>query len=114
VIPTPIGDVELSANGQSIDDNFNDLGGGVAHSKPFSKTSARSIGGNISRHNNPDSDDFDLDVLAADASYAHLVGATRFSYGLRTQCVDLYSVRFQNSNSFIANLQRSSGEGWSQ
>ncbi len=114
MIPRPIGDVELSANGQSIDDNFNDLGGGVSHSKPFSKTSAISIGGTISRHNNLDSDDFDLDVLAADASYAHSVGATRFSYGLRTQRVDLNSMRFQNSNSFIANLQRSSGEGWSQ
>ncbi len=91
MIPTPIGDVELSANGQSIDDNFNDLGGGVSHSKPFSKTSAISIGGTISRHNNLDSDDFDLDVLAADASYAHSVGATRFSYGLRTQRVDLNS-----------------------
>lgn len=114
VIPTPIGDVELSANGQSIDDNFNDIGGGVNYTKPFSKTSAISIGSNISHHNNMDSDDFDLDVLAADASYAHLVGSSRLSYGLRAQRVDLNSEHFQDSSSFIANLQRSAGEGWTQ
>lgn len=114
VISTPIGDVELGANGQSIDDNFSDLGGGVAYNKPFSKTSALSIGGNYSHHNNLDSNDFDLDVMAADASYAHLVGATRLSYGLRAQRVNLNSENFQSSASFIANLQRASGEGWSQ
>jgi len=114
VIPTPIGDVELSANGQSIDDNFNDIGGGVMYSKPFSKTSAVSVGSNISHHNNMDSDDFDLDVLAADGSYAHMLGTSRLSYVLRAQQVDLNNEHFQKSASFIANMQRSAGNGWTQ
>jgi tetratricopeptide (TPR) repeat protein len=115
VIPTPIGDVELSANGQSIDDNYMDIGGGVTYAKPFSKTSAVSATANYSQHNNLSTSAFDLDVLAADVSYAHVVQETmRFSYGARVQRVDLDSEHFQDSSSFITSWQRSPGDGWSQ
>jgi tetratricopeptide (TPR) repeat protein len=115
VIPTPIGDVELSANGQSIDDSYMDLGGGVTYSKPFSKTSALTASANYTQHNNFSTSDFDLDVLAADISYAHVVRETmRFSYGARAQRVDLNSEHFQDSTSLITSWQRSAGDGWSQ
>ena len=115
VIPTPIGDVELSANGQSIDDNYMDVGGGVIYSLPFSKTSALSASANYTQHNNLSTSAFDLDVLAADVSYAHVVQETmRFSYGGRVQRVDLASEHFQDSTSFITSWQRSPGNGWSQ
>ncbi len=115
VIPTPIGDVELSANGQSIDDSYADIGGGVTYAKPFSKTSAMTLSGNYTQHNNFSSSDFDLDVLAADANYAHIVGTDmRLSYGARVQRVDLNSEHFQDSGSLITTWQRSPGDGWSQ
>ena len=115
VIPTPIGDVELSANGQSIDDSYMDIGGGVAYTQPFSKTSALSASANYTQHNNFSTSAFDLDVLAADLSYAHVVRETmRFSYGGRVQRVDLDSEHFQDSASLITTWQRSPGDGWSQ
>lgn len=114
VITTPIGDIELSANGQSIEDTFNDIGGGMLYSKPFSKTSALSIGANYNHHNNFDSNDFDLDVFSADASYAHTVSNMRFSYGVRAQQVNLSSENFQTSASIIGNFLRAPGNGWTQ
>lgn len=115
VIPTPIGDVELSPNGQSIEDSYVDLGGGVTYTHPFSKTRALTASGTYTQHNNFSTSDFDLDVLAADISYAHVVQESmRFSYGARAQRVDLDNKNFQNSASLIASWQRSAGAGWSQ
>ncbi|MES2604141.1 MAG: porin family protein [Pseudomonadota bacterium] len=114
VISTPIGDVELSANGQSIEDTFNDIGGGMVYNKPFTKSSGLSISGNYSHHNNFDSDDFDLDVLASDATYAKTLGTSRVSVGLRGQLVDLSSERFQTSVSLLSTLQHAAGDGWTQ
>lgn len=114
VIPTPIGDVELSANGQSIDDSYADFGGGMIYTKPFSKTSALNFNANYSQHNNFSTSAFDLDVLAADINYAHVSNDMRFSYGARAQRVDLDGENFQNSTSAIATVQRSPGEGWNQ
>jgi tetratricopeptide (TPR) repeat protein len=115
VIPTPIGDVELSSNGQSIDDSYADIGGGVSYAKPFSKTSALTASANYTQHNNFSTSAFDLDVLAADVGYAHVVKETmRFSYGARVQRVDLDGEHFQDSASAITSWQRSPGDGWSQ
>lgn len=114
VISTPIGDVELSPSGQSIDDNFMDLGGGLNYVKPLSKTSALSVGGNFNLHNNVDTDAFDIGVLALDASYAHLVNSLRLSYGARAQRVALDGEEFQRSTSAIFTAQRTGNNGWSQ
>ncbi len=115
VIPTPIGDVELSPNGQSIDDSYMDLGGGVTYTKPFSKTSGLTAAANYTQHNNFSTSDFDLDVFAADIGYAHIVQDTmRFSYGARAQRVNLDSEHFQDSTSLITSWQHSAGNGWSQ
>lgn len=114
VISTPIGDVELSANGQSIDDSFMDLGTGLNYVKPLSKTSAVTFGANYNLHNNIDTDSFDLGVLAADVNYAHIIDSVRLSYGARAQRVDLDGEEFQHSVSGIATLQRTAGEGWTQ
>lgn len=115
VIPTPIGDVELSPNGQSIDDNYADLGGGVVFTHPFSKTSALSASASYTQHNNFSTSDFDLDVIAADISYAHVVRETmRFTYGARAQRVNLDSEPFQDSASLITSWQRNANNGWTQ
>ncbi|MEY4643046.1 MAG: hypothetical protein RLZZ227_3040 [Pseudomonadota bacterium] len=117
VIPTPIGDVELSANGQSIDDSYADAGGGATYAKPFSKTSALTLSANYRQHNNFSTSAFDLDVLAADISYARIFGGNsnmRMSYGARAQRVDLDGQQFQNAGSLITTWQRSPGDGWSQ
>lgn len=115
VIPTPIGDVELNPNGQSIEDSYIDIGGGVTYTRPFSKTSAMSASGSYTQHNNFSTSAFDLDVLSADVSYAHVVRETmRFTYGARAQHVRLDSEPFQDSASLITSWQRSAGEGWSQ
>lgn len=114
VISTPIGNVTLSDNGTSLDDSFADIGGGVVYSQPFSKTSALTVSGNLSHHDNIQTDDFDLDVFSADATYANLVGDARMSYGMRTQRINLDGDHFQDSNSLIVSMQRSPGEGWTQ
>jgi hypothetical protein len=114
VISTPIGDVELSANGQSIDDSFMDLGTGLNYVKPLSKTSAVTFGANYNLHNNLDTDAFDIGVLAADFNYAHIVDSLRLSYGGRLQRVELDGEEFQHSASGIATLQRNAGAGWTQ
>jgi tetratricopeptide (TPR) repeat protein len=114
VISTPIGDVELSANGQSIDDSFMDIGGGVAYVKPTSKTSSINVNGTYSRHNNFASNDFDIDVFSVDANYSHMISNMRLSYGGRAQKVNLNSDSFQNSASLLATMQRSPGNGWTQ
>lgn len=114
VIATPIGDIELSANGKRIDDNFFDVGGGVAFNKPLSKTSGFNIAGSFNRHDNVDVDEFDLDVLSADANYFHSFDKVRLSYGVRGQLIELNDERFQDSTSFIASLLNSPGNGWSR
>jgi len=114
VISTPIGDVELSDNGQSIDDSFMDLGTGLNYVKPLTKTSALTFGGNYNLHNNFDTDAFDIGVLAADFNYAHIVDSMRLSYGGRAQRVELDGEEFQHSVSGIATLQRTGGAGWTQ
>jgi tetratricopeptide (TPR) repeat protein len=114
VISTPIGDVELSANGQSIEDEYFDIGTGMAYAKPLSKTSALNFSANYNLHNNFTTDAFDIDVLSGEFSYAKIVGNMRFSYGARAQRVDLDGARFQDSGSLITTFQRSPGDGWTQ
>lgn len=114
VISTPIGDVELNPDGQSIDDNFFDIGAGFSLINPLTKTSAVNVDASYSLHNNLDTDSFDIGVLSGQASYAHLVDSLRLSYGLRGQIVELDGEEFQRSGSLIATLQRSPGNGWSQ
>ena len=114
VISTPIGDVELSANGQSIDDSFMDPGTGLNYVKPLRKTSAVTFGANYNLHNNIDTDSFDLGVLAANVNYAHIIDSVRLSYGACAQRVDLDGEEFQHSVSGIATLQRTAGEGWAR
>jgi len=91
IISTPIGDVELSASGQSIDDEFMDLGAG------YFSTSA-----------------FDLDVLAGEAGYAVIRENVRLSVSGRAQRVDLDDQEFQSSTSLLGTWQRNAGDGWSQ
>jgi len=114
VISTPIGDIELNPNGQSIDDNFLDLAAGGSFIKPLSKISSINVNANYSQHNNADSNSFDLDVLAADANYARIFDTTRVTGGVRAQLVDLDGQKFQTSASLIAGIQRSPGNGWNQ
>ena len=114
IINTPIGDVELSPNGLSIEDNFSDLGGGFSYIKPLSKTSSVTLNGSYLKHNNLDSSDFDLDVLTANVNYAHVINNIRLAYGGRAQKVRLDSTAFQDNASLTANLQRSPGNGWTQ
>lgn len=114
IINTPIGDVELSADGQSIDDSFMDLGTGLSFLKPLSKTSAISLNGNYNLHNNIDTDSFDIGVLSGDVSYVKLINAVRMSYGARAQTVNLDGDKFQQSASLITTMQRNSDNGWSQ
>lgn len=114
VIPTPIGDIELSANGKRIDDNFFDVGGGVAFRKPLSKNSAFNASATFNRHDNVDTNNFDLNVLSADASYSRSYDRLRVTYGLRGQHIELHNDRFQHSASFITTLQHAAADGWSR
>lgn len=114
VISTPIGDVELSPNGQSIDDRFMDMGTGLNYVKPFSKTSALALNASFNLHDNVDTDEFDIGVLAADLSYAHLAGTARLNYGGRVQRVELDGREFQSSASAMATLQRNTAGNWTQ
>lgn len=114
VISTPIGDVELNPNGQSIEDSFFDIGGGVSYVKPLSKTSSVNFSGSYNLHNNTDTNAFDIGVLAGEVSYAHLVNDLRLSYGARAQKVELDGEGFQHSTSLITTMQRNSDNGWSQ
>jgi tetratricopeptide (TPR) repeat protein len=109
-----IGNVTLSSNGTSINDNFNELGAGVAYNKPFSKTSGLTLTGNLNRHDNFSSNDFDIDVFAADATYFDINGNIRMSYGLKGQLVNLNGERFQDSSSLLVSMTRSPGDGWTQ
>ncbi|HWK54876.1 MAG TPA: porin family protein [Hyphomicrobiales bacterium] len=114
VISTPIGDVELNPNGQSLEDSFVELGGGMAYVKPLSKTTAFNANASYSRRDNIDTHAFDLDVLAGTASYTQQVRDLRLSYGVRAQHVALAGDPFQNSASLILGAQRSAGNGWNQ
>lgn len=114
VISTPIGDVELSPNGQSLEDDYIDLGTGMNYAKPLSKTATLNFSANYSQHNNFSTDDFDIDVLAGEFNYAKIIDDMRLSLGTRAQRVDLDGARFQDSGSLISTLQRNPGSGWSQ
>lgn len=114
VISTPIGDVELNPNGQSIEDTFLEVAGGFSYTKPLNKLATINLNASYTKHNNIDTSDFDLDVLAADASYARTFGNIRLSGGGRAQRVNLGGDPFQNSASVIASAQHSAGNGWTQ
>lgn len=106
IINTPIGDVELSAGGQSIDDEFMDLGGGFNYHYPFDKNSSAFIRGNLNQHNNFSTSAFDLDVLAGEAGYAVIRENVRLSLSGRVQRVDLDDQEFQSSTSMLGTWQK--------
>jgi len=114
VISTPIGDVELNPNGQSIDDFYMDLGGGFIYSYPLDKNRSLSLSGTYNKHNNIDTSQFDLDTLAMEGNYALVRDNNRFSAGARYQRVLLAGDGFQSSGSMIGTWQRSGAGGWSQ
>ncbi len=114
IIDTPIGDVELSPSGQSIDDNFMDLGAGFNYNHPFDKNSAAFVRGNFNQHNNFSTSEFDLDVISGEAGYAVIRENVRLSMSGRLQRVDLNDQEFQSSSSVLGTMQRNAGNGWSQ
>ena len=114
VIDTPIGDVELGPNGQSIDDDFMDLGAGFTYNYPFDKNHSAYARVNFNQHNNFSTNAFDLDVLAGEAGYAVIRDNVRLSLGGRVQRVDLDDDEFQSSSSILGGWQRNAGDGWSQ
>ena len=114
IISTPIGDVELSASGQSIDDEFMDLGAGFNFNYPFDKNSSAFVRGNFNQHNNFSTSAFDLDVLAGEAGYAVFRENVRLALSGRAQRVDLDDQEFQSSTSLLGTWQRNAGDGWSQ
>ena len=114
VINTPIGDVELSPNGQSIDDEFMDLGAGFNYSYPFDKNSSAFARASYNQHNNFSTNEFDLDVMAGEAGYATIRENIRLSLSGRLQRVDLDDAKFQTSSSVLGSMQRNAGDGWSQ
>jgi hypothetical protein len=114
IINTPVGDIELSANGRSIDDNFAEFGGGVLYTKPLSKVSAFNLNANYSEHDNFASDDFDLDIISSAGSFMHAIGNNRFSIGGRGQRINLHNRHFQDSVSAITSWQHTTSTGWTQ
>lgn len=114
VISTPIGDVELSPSGQSIDDDFMDIGGGVNYNHPFNKNSSAYARANYNKHNNFSTSEFDLDVMAGEAGYALIRDNVRMTLSGRLQRVNLDSTKFQTSSSLLGGWQRNAGDGWTQ
>ena len=114
VIDTPIGDVELSPSGQSIDDNFMDLGAGFNYNYPFNKNSSAFVRGNFNQHNNFSISEFDIDVLSAETGYAVIRENVRLSMYSRFQRVNLNEEEFQRSSSIMGTMQRNAGDAWSQ
>jgi len=89
VIDTPIGDVELGPNGQSIDDDFMDIGTGFTYNYPFDKNHEAFARMNYNQHNNFSTRAFDLDLLAGEAGYVVTQENVRMSLSGRMQRVDL-------------------------
>ena len=114
VIDTPIGDVELGPNGQSIDDDFMDVGAGFTYNHPFNKNHSAYARANYNQHNNFSTSSFDLDVLSGEAGYAVIRDNVRLSLSGRVQRVDLDDQEFQSSSSLLGGFQRNAGNGWSQ
>lgn len=114
IIDTPIGDVELSASGQKIDDDFMDVGAGFNYSHPFDKNRSAFARATFNQHNNFSTNSFDIDVLAGEAGYALIRDNNRLSISGRLQRVDLDSQEFQSSSSLLGAWQRNAGNGWSQ
>jgi len=114
VISTPIGDIELNPNGQSIDDDFMDLGAWMNYNHPFDKNRSAFARVNYNQHNNFSTNAFDLDVLAGEAGYAVQKDNARFTLSGRLQRVDLDDAEFQTSSSLLGGWQRNAGNGWSQ
>ena len=114
VIDTPIGDVELGPNGQSIDDDFLDIGTGFTFNYPFDKNRSAYARANYNQHNNFSTNAFDLDVLSGEAGYAIIRDNVRMSMSGRIQRVDLDDQEFQSSSSILGGWQRNGNDGWSQ
>lgn len=114
VIDTPIGDVELGPNGQSIDDDFMDIGAGFTYNYPFDKNHSAYARANYNQHNNFSTNAFDLDVLSGEAGYAVIRDNVRLSLSGRVQRVDLDDQEFQSSSSILGGWQRNGNDGWSQ
>jgi hypothetical protein len=114
VINTPIGDVELQPSGQSLEDNFLEMAGGMSYVRPINKMASFNLNANYTKRNNLDTQDFDLDVLAADANYVRAFGKVRVSTGGRAQRVNLGGNPFQNSASLLTSATRTPGNGWTQ
>ena len=114
VITLPIGDIQLSPNAQSIDDNYLDTTFGVNFIHPIDKNRSLSVSGAYNTHNNFSTDQFDLGDLSATGTFSITKDNTRLNNSLRLQRVTLANNSFQQSASLIGNLQRVGSNGWNQ
>jgi hypothetical protein len=115
LIDTPlIGEIELNPDGLKTGDNFVDLSLNINYRQPLTRDRSVDIAVALNRHDNHSTDQFDMDYVLADISYAYGGETNRFRHSLQTQKVYLDQEGFQNTVRFNNSWQRAGSSGWYQ
>ncbi|MES3006345.1 MAG: hypothetical protein V4751_01085 [Pseudomonadota bacterium] len=115
LIDTPlIGEIELNPDGLKTGDDFADLTIGLGYRKPLTRDKTLDGSLTLNRHDNRDSDQFDMDYMLGDISYGYGSEVHRFRHSLQAQKVSLDGAAFQNSLRINNSWQRAGTNGWYQ
>lgn len=115
LIDTPlIGQIELDQAGQETEDNFSNTMLSMAYEYPFNRNQSMNLTLNLSRLDNFDTDQFDIDNARADLSYAWGNEVHRFRHGISAGKVNLDQNGFLKSFALNSSWQRAGENGWYQ
>jgi hypothetical protein len=115
LIDTPlIGQIELSEDGQQLDDSFVNARITANYNYPFDRNHALEATLDLTHLDNFDTDQFDIDSLRGEVAYNWGSGSYRVSHGLAATTVNLDQNGFQKIVSLNSTWQRTLENGWYQ
>lgn len=115
LIDTPlIGEIELDPLGQKTDDHYSNTLATMVYNHPLTRDRSVDVSINLNHLNNFSTDQFDIDILQAEAAYNWGDNENRFRHGLTFSTVNLDRNGFQKSVALNSSWQHVGNDGWYQ
>jgi tetratricopeptide (TPR) repeat protein len=112
LIDTPlVGQIELNQDGQQTEDNYSNTNLSANYIYPFTRDQSLNFGLNLVHLDNFDTDQFDIDNLRGNVTYAWGDETNRFRHGLVASKVNLDGSGFQDSLGLNSSWRRNWGDG---
>lgn len=112
LIDTPlVGQIELNEDGRQIEDNFSNTTLSANYIYPFTRDQSLNFGLNFVHLDNFDTDQFDIDNLRGNITYAWGSDTDRFRHGIVASKVNLDGSGFQDSLGLNSSWRHNWGNG---